>query len=775
MATILVIDDQPTNREYLVTLLGYAGHRLLEAADGEQGLGQVRAERPDLVIADVLMPVMDGYEFVRQLRADPEFADTRVIFFTATYYERAARVLAEKCGVVHFITKPCEPQEVLRVVDEALNAIERAPEAQVAQDFNPEHVRLLTDKLSHKVSELEVVNQQLRTMNVLGRQLALERDAHRLLELFCQAGREVIGARYAALGVLEDDSQLFRHFLTCGLDGKAANRIGKPSSQRGLLGSVIEQAQPFRVCGATAGEAWFPDLPALVPASSLMGVPMASPARLYGALFLVDKLGTEEFSEDDEAAALTLATQAAVAYENVRRFEDIRRHAVRLEREVAERSRAEQEIRLLSSMTLAIAGAADLNTALEVVLRKLCEVTGWVLGQAWTPSSDGSVLECSPAWYCRAPGLERFRIASESNHFLPNASLPARAWVEKKPIWLEDLAHIHVFPRAKLAQELGLRAGIAMPVFDGSEVIAVVEFYAFEQREESERLGGLVSAVSAQLGTVIQRKRAEAQIRVREGQQAIIAALGQEALAGIELDGLLPKTATLIARNLDVEYCKILELEPDGKSLLLRAGVGWKEGLIGRARVNTGTESQAGYTLTSSEPVIVEDLRTEIRFAAGSLLSQHDVTSGMSVIIHSHGSGAPWGALCAHSRERRRFTQDDVNFLQSAANLIANAVDRLREERELKVAKDTAEAANRAKDQFLARLSHELRTPLTPVLVTVSASIDDPATPATMRPMLEMTKRNVELEARLIDDLLDITRISTGRLQLDRGPVDIHG
>jgi CheY-like chemotaxis protein/nitrogen-specific signal transduction histidine kinase len=102
-------------------------------------------------------------------------------------------------------------------------------------------------------------------------------------------------------------------------------------------------------------------------------------------------------------------------------------------------------------------------------------------------------------------------------------------------------------------------------------------------------------------------------------------------------------------------------------------------------------------------------------------------------------------------------------------------VDRLREERELKVAKDTAEAANRAKDQFLARLSHELRTPLTPVLVTVSASIDDPATPATMRPMLEMTKRNVELEARLIDDLLDITRISTGRLQLDRGPVDIHG
>src|ERR1700720_1663360 len=120
VATILIIDDQPTDREYLVTLLRYGGHRLLEAGDGAEGLATARAEHPDLVIADILMPTMDGYEFVRQLRADPAVAATPVIFYTAHYHEREARALAGACGVAHVLTKPCEPEVVLRTVDAAL-------------------------------------------------------------------------------------------------------------------------------------------------------------------------------------------------------------------------------------------------------------------------------------------------------------------------------------------------------------------------------------------------------------------------------------------------------------------------------------------------------------------------------------------------------------------------------------------------------------------------------------------------------------------------------
>src|SRR6202007_655332 len=85
MATILIVDDRPTNRQFLLTLLGYGNHRLFEAADGAQALAMTQTERPDLVISDILMPTMDGYEFVQRLRADPGLAATPVIFHTATY------------------------------------------------------------------------------------------------------------------------------------------------------------------------------------------------------------------------------------------------------------------------------------------------------------------------------------------------------------------------------------------------------------------------------------------------------------------------------------------------------------------------------------------------------------------------------------------------------------------------------------------------------------------------------------------------------------------
>jgi PAS domain S-box-containing protein len=110
----------------------------------------------------------------------------------------------------------------------------------------------------------------------------------------------------------------------------------------------------------------------------------------------------------------------------------------------------------------------------------------------------------------------------------------------------------------------------------------------------------------------------------------------------------------------------------------------------------------------------------------------------------------------------------DVAEQRRAERERAELLDRERE------ARAEAETANHAKDRFLAVLSHELRTPLTPVLMDVAALIDDPATPDSVRPALEAARRNVELEARLIDDLLDISRVARGTLLLNRQPVDVH-
>jgi PAS domain S-box-containing protein len=185
---------------------------------------------------------------------------------------------------------------------------------------------------------------------------------------------------------------------------------------------------------------------------------------------------------------------------------------------------------------------------------------------------------------------------------------------------------------------------------------------------------------------IIERKRAEQNSKVRAMQQARIAEIGQRALTGPELIVLMNETVALVAQTLDVEFSKILQLCDDGVSLLLCAGMGWKEELVGNATVNAGTGSQAGFTLLSSAPVVVEHLTTETRFKASPLLEEHGVVSGIEVIIA--GYKRPFGVLGAHSRQRRNFTMDDINFLQAIANVLAAAIERQRTETLLETEKE---------------------------------------------------------------------------------------
>src|SRR4026209_552236 len=111
MAMILIVDDLPANREFLVVLLRHQGHRLLEAADGSEGLAVVQADRPDLVITDVLMPVMDGYEFGRHLRLDRTPGGLPVVFYPAHSGERESGAIALSSGVSDVLTKPAESAE----------------------------------------------------------------------------------------------------------------------------------------------------------------------------------------------------------------------------------------------------------------------------------------------------------------------------------------------------------------------------------------------------------------------------------------------------------------------------------------------------------------------------------------------------------------------------------------------------------------------------------------------------------------------------------------
>jgi PAS domain S-box-containing protein len=208
---------------------------------------------------------------------------------------------------------------------------------------------------------------------------------------------------------------------------------------------------------------------------------------------------------------------------------------------------------------------------------------------------------------------------------------------------------------------------------------------------------------------ITERKEAEKEIEPRVRQQAAVAELGLEALAGDDLDSLMDEVVACLARTLGAKYAKIVELLPGGEELLLRSGVGFEEGLVGRATESAGLGSQAGYTLLSEEPVIAEDFGAETRFRPPPLVHERGALSGVSVVIQ--GRGGPFGVLGAFATRYRSFSEDDANFLQAVANVLATAIER-------QGAEERVEEGREAERSRIARNLHdEPLQDLTDVLV----------------------------------------------------------
>ena len=180
------------------------------------------------------------------------------------------------------------------------------------------------------------------------------------------------------------------------------------------------------------------------------------------------------------------------------------------------------------------------------------------------------------------------------------------------------------------------------------------------------------------------RDRAEPVSRAR--QQEVVAELGRQALVDGDLTSLMKSAVEGVARILGVEHAEVFELAASGDDLVLRAGAGWDEALVGHASVSAARESPAGYTLESQAPVVVEDLARETPFRVPRLLADHGAVAVLNVVIR--GDPSPYGVLGADASRPRRFTRDDVYFLRAVANVLADAIGSAKVEGELHAARN---------------------------------------------------------------------------------------
>jgi diguanylate cyclase (GGDEF)-like protein/PAS domain S-box-containing protein len=176
------------------------------------------------------------------------------------------------------------------------------------------------------------------------------------------------------------------------------------------------------------------------------------------------------------------------------------------------------------------------------------------------------------------------------------------------------------------------------------------------------------------LHDITDRKAVEAELERRAAQQAAVALLGEHALEGASTTDLMQEAVAGAARMLDAEISAVWEFLPDEHSLVLRSGIGWPDTEVGRLRYPAGEGSQAGYTLLSGAPVVVEDWDAEGRFEQPNFRGRR-TGAGLSVKIEG-GSRGPFGVLVIQSMRPRRFAGGDIDFLQSLANVLADALER---------------------------------------------------------------------------------------------------
>jgi len=315
MSTILVADDHPLNRHFLATLLSYHGHEIVEAADGVEALESVRKRHFDLAIVDVAMPLMDGFTFVKALRADPELAQIPIVFYTASYRELESRSIARAAGVEHVITKPSDPEVILATVQAALGR------PVLALSRQGRHAS--TDAATQYIQRLQVTSIMMSALIELGLELHSERDPDRLMRTACRAIRAMFASDYSVIA-LPGEGQRITSWVEGLVDQTRLEKLLAQEAPPPSVRNVSVRSDPLLQTMTDA-------MPGV---SALLLLPMYSGRRSLHGWILLGRTGKDSpYSTDDERLALAAAGQVRAAHENLTSYRALRQQSAALSRE----------------------------------------------------------------------------------------------------------------------------------------------------------------------------------------------------------------------------------------------------------------------------------------------------------------------------------------------------------------------------------------------------------------------------------------------------------
>jgi len=329
---ILMVDDNESNLLALETILQGDDRNLIRAASGDEALQYLLHYDVAVILLDVRMPGISGLETAELIRGSKRTRDVPIIFLTAfDSADNQDLLKGYALGAVDYIIKPLDPDALKSKVAVFVELYKKS-----------EQVKHQAELLHEKNIELENANfQRLGKLVDLGQRLTAERDPEALLQVFCDAARDILGSRNAYVRIMEQDGRSVRFFVGDALDVETAAREGIRQIEASVLTAFSSTEKAIRVSDAARGRV--KRLLNQQSISSLLSAPISLLDQTIGWLYLADKQNADGFSEADERLALTLAGQLAVAYENASLYADARDHASQLLAEVTERKQAQEE------------------------------------------------------------------------------------------------------------------------------------------------------------------------------------------------------------------------------------------------------------------------------------------------------------------------------------------------------------------------------------------------------------------------------------------------
>jgi len=352
-------------------------------------------------------------------------------------------------------------------------------------------------------------------------------------------------------------------------------------------------------------------------------------------------------------------------------------------------------VKLLHKIAVASNEASTIEDIMQFAIDQVCEHTGWPVGHVFLADSTGT-LAPTTLWHIEVPELfETFRKVTEATHFPPEIGLPGRVLASGKPAWIMDVTKDPNFPRAKLANDIGVRAGFGFPVLNGKEVVAVLEFFSEKAKEPDEALLEVMAQIGTQLGRVVERKRAEkdlqeslSQLEKKNRYETIIGSVTRAVHQSINLEEVIENAVDSMSNNIDgADYVSIYlvegeEADSKGSSQMVlkahrRSFPDWYIEQAGRIPYPKGFTWK---TIIEGKPIYCADVdKDTVIGPAGRELGTKSYLS-MPIRI----DGKPIGTICINSLKKNSFDEEELKLLETVAQQIEIAINNARQVEALK-------------------------------------------------------------------------------------------